>query len=252
MRPISISYTLRAAKGDVIAAYQGRTRYYAASTMKLAVALATARLIDTGTLAWTDQLPASHTYHSAVGGVFTFDPDDIDPLFPADGVPISIRELVTCMIDRSCNEATNMLLEHIGVAAAEDTCRLCGLHDMHVDRLIGDVAAAKQTGISNEVTTDDLSEIMRRIVRGTHTSETATSVLRHALMNQQYAVIGPQLGDDVVWGSKSGWVDGINHDVAFIGDPDSDDMQVLAVCTSGYGEEQAHDIIRALTHALLR
>lgn len=255
-RSVSVSYTLRGRDGHILDSYRGDTRYYAASTMKLAVALAALRLTDDGLLPLDETLPATHTYESAAGGTFTFDPDDVDPEFPAEWTPVSVRELIDCMIDRSCNEATNMLIGRIGYGPVADACRLCRLRDMHVDRMIGDVAAVRKTGLRNEVTTDDLSSLMLQIVRGDHLGRASTDLLVSALECQRFAVIGDVVGDvvggDVVWGSKSGWVDGINHDVAFIGEPDAPDLRVLAICTEGYGESQAHEAMHALAASLLR
>ncbi|WP_206538630.1 serine hydrolase [Bifidobacterium biavatii] len=246
-----MSFTLRDAEGNVLRSYHGDRRYYAASTMKLVVGLAVLRLVDAGAIRLDDVRPATHVYESAVGGTFGFDPDDVDPGFPAEGEPITVRDLFEIMIDRSCNEATNMLIAMTGYDALAATCALCRLRDMHVDRMIGDVAAAKATGIRNEVTTDDLSSLMLQIVRGDHLSRESTLLFRGALSRQQYAVIGPILPAGTPWGSKSGWVDGINHDVAFVGAPDSASLRILSVCTGGYGESQAHEAIRAVTSAVL-
>ena len=49
----------------------------------------------------------------------------------------------------------------------------------------------------------------------------------------------------VPYGSKSGWVDGIRHDVAFVGTPGPGAL-VIAVCTSGYDEAHAEEALRAL------
>ena len=51
--------------------------------------------------------------------------------------------------------------------------------------------------------------------------------------------------DGVPCGSKSGWVDGIRHDVAFVGEPGPDAL-VVAVCTRGYEEPDAEEALRAL------
>ena len=50
--------------------------------------------------------------------------------------------------------------------------------------------------------------------------------------------------DHVPHGSKSGWVDGIRHDVAFVGPPGPDAL-VVAVCTRGYAETDAEELLRA-------
>ena len=259
-RPIALSFTLRNMEGDILSSYHGTYRYYAASTMKLAVALTVLHTVDDGRLALDDAIPATHRYPSAAGGSFRFDEEDSDPLFPAEGDSISVRELLESMIERSCNESTNMLMGMVGIEAIHEMCARCGLHDMHVDRLIGDVAAARATGISNEVTSDDLSWLMVQAVRGDYLAAASTKLLRNALRQQRYPVIAdvlPELGkQNVDWGSKSGWVDGIRHDVAFLGDPDDPHSLVLCVLSSGIEDEAAiaaeHAIAAGLLEPLLR
>ena len=51
--------------------------------------------------------------------------------------------------------------------------------------------------------------------------------------------------EGVPYGSKSGWVDGIRHDVAFVGGPGPDAL-VVAVCTRGYDEPEAEETLQAL------
>lgn len=259
-RPVSMSFTLRNASGTILASWHGDTRYYAASTMKLAVAMAVLQRIDHGAWPLDLALPATHQWHSGAGGMFGMDDEDVDPLFPAAGESITIRELVNTMIERSCNESTNMLMELVGIDAIHNICRQCGMRDLHVDRLIGDVAAARATGISNQVTTDDLSSLMVQAVRGDWLTTQSTDFLRAALRRQQFPVIAPILPElpgnenaaDIDWGSKSGWVDGIRHDVAFIGDPDGEDWHVLAICSSGYRDDEAITAVQAVAAAALQ
>ncbi|MGO2534966.1 MAG: serine hydrolase, partial [Brachybacterium tyrofermentans] len=77
--------------------------------------------------------------------------------------------------------------------------------------------------------------------------ELARSVLRA----QRIPVIAAALADGVDWGSKSGWVDGYRHDVAFVGDPDSAELRVLAVMTAGLAPEAADEKIASLVRELL-
>jgi beta-lactamase class A len=51
--------------------------------------------------------------------------------------------------------------------------------------------------------------------------------------------------DGVPFGSKSGWVDGIRHDVAFVGAPGQDTL-VVAVCTRGYDPANAEEALKAI------
>ena len=55
--------------------------------------------------------------------------------------------------------------------------------------------------------------------------------------------------EDVDHGSKSGWVDGYRHDVAFR-DPDGEELHVLAAMTSGLQPQEADARIAQLCDLL--
>lgn len=247
-----ISYTLRDANGEVLDRRQGGTVYYAASTIKLAVAMAVIREVEHGRLQWDHTVPSTHRFTSARGGTFSLadDPDEEDRELPPDGTPITVRTLLEIMINRSSNEATNMLLGLVGIARVQQLCRECGMRHLHIERLIGDLAA-RDAGTPNEVTTDDLSSLMLQAVGGTWAEPPDMLLLQRALQQQRFPVIGQILPDGMVWGSKSGDVTGIEHDVAFVGDPTQGDMRVLAICTRGYDSQSAHEAMHAVAHALL-
>jgi beta-lactamase class A len=70
------------------------------------------------------------------------------------------------------------------------------------------------------------------------------------LRAQEYSLIGPALPAAARWGSKSGWVTGIRHDVAFAQPCEGSDPSegfILAVCTRAYAEEEATTAIAALS-----
>ena len=249
----SVSFTLRDSSGRVLASRGGDVVYYAASTIKLAVAMAVVEEVEAGGLTWDRTVPSTHSFVSARGGVFSLadDPDEMDTELPPDGTPISVRDLLEAMIDRSSNEATDMLLALVGIPRVQRLCREQGMRLLHIERQIGDLAA-RDAGQPNEVTSDELSLLMLRAVgRGWGAERGGIAFLRHALSRQRFPVIADVLPVGVPWGSKSGWVTGINHDVAFIGDPDADGLLVLAVCTRGYEEQPAHEVIRAVAVAAL-
>ncbi|MDN5688993.1 MAG: class A beta-lactamase-related serine hydrolase, partial [Brachybacterium sp.] len=82
-------------------------------------------------------------------------------------------------------------------------------------------------------------------------SARSVDLARTALRAQQIPVIARALREGVPWGSKSGWVDGYRHDVAFIGDPDAADVRYLAVMTSGLDPEAADEEIARRVRALV-
>src|SRR5699024_1056520 len=198
--------------------------------------------------------------------------DHLDATHPAERSPVTVRELLRRMIDRSSNEATDHVLTLIGLDAVAEAIAGLGLSGTRVERLIGD-AAAIERDLTNETTPADLVATVRALVaphtgegrgadgRGTWLSPSSRELAREALAAQQIPIIATALRPGVPVGSKSGWVDGYRHDVAVIGDPRApagqgsgaghQEARYLAVMTSGMSEAEADAAIRERVRALL-
>lgn len=159
-----IAWALVDADGTVLAEHESARPFYAASTIKLHVLLAALHAADTGDLELDSTIPATRTFRGVDGAVFTLGGDHLDPTHPADGTPIPVRELLVRMIDRSSNEATNAVIDLVGLDAVEAVIEELGLRATRVERRIGDAAAIAR-GLTNETCAADLAETMRRIVR---------------------------------------------------------------------------------------
>jgi beta-lactamase class A len=249
---LAIAYSLHDADGAALAERHGTEPFYAASTIKLVVMLATAIAIDRERASLGEQLACRRSFDSGVPGArpFRLDADRQDPEFPEDGRLVSIGELIRMMIGRSSNEATNLLVDRIGLAAISETIAVCGLQQTTMERRIGDLAADDR-GMTNTVSTRDLAMVMRSIVTGRFTGPDTTAVMRGALAEQRHRRITTVLPDSMSYGSKSGEVPGFVHDVAFVGDPESDRVLYLAVCTRGFDEAHGVEIIAAVAESLL-
>jgi beta-lactamase class A len=67
-----------------------------------------------------------------------------------------------------------------------------------------------------------------------------------AMLGRQHdRLLTAHVPDGVPFGSKSGSVDGIRHDVAFVGEPGPDAL-VVAACTRGYEAPDAEEALRAI------
>lgn len=246
--------------GLVLAEHDPHRAFYAASTIKLHVLLAALGWSPEGAEDGTPArpaldlgrtVPATRTFRGVSGGEFTLTGDHLDPTHPADGTPITVGELLTRMIDRSSNEATDTIITLLGggdpgdgLRAVGRVIRDLGLTGTRVERLIGDDVATGR-GLTNETSAADLATTMATIVRGDGLTGDAHALALDALRSQRIPVITSVLRPGVDHGSKSGEVDGIRHDVAFAGD------RILAVLTSGYAEDEANTVIRDLARRLL-
>lgn len=275
---ISVSHCLVDAQGRVLSAQQAERPYYAASTIKLHVLLAALRAAEQGRIDLGAQLPATRTFTGADGRPFTLDGDHLDPTHPADGAPIEVAELLRRMIDRSSNEATDQVIELVGLDAVAAGIAHLGLGATRVERLIGD-ASALAAGATNETSAADLAGTLLATVRGGADSSDGSglsgpsdpsgpsdasdpqaplllapasrALALAALREQRIPVIATALRPGVDHGSKSGWVDGYRHDAAFVGDPDGPGLRVLAVMTAGLDPSAADARITGLVRELL-
>jgi beta-lactamase class A len=152
------------------------------------------------------------------------------------------------MICRSSNEATNVLFDRIGRPAIAEAFRLCGATSTRMQRRIGDQRAVR-AGLTNETTAEDLVLVMAGILGGGMTTQRSADWMREVLAGQEHPRIGSVVSAGTPWGSKSGDVPGIEHDVAYVGEPVA--RRLLAVCTRGFEPEQGREVIRAVAQALL-
>lgn len=249
-----IAYCLTTLDGELLAERNADSRFYSASTIKLAVLVAAITAVERGELSLQQELISRHTFTSQLGGSFSFEPEEYDAGMAPEGQPMSLQDVLARMISVSSNEATNMVVELLGFPAVMAALAHCGANNSKMERLIGDIAALEQ-GLSHEVTVGDLCSIMQAIVTGKVANAEHTELMMNWLRAQEFPIIGSELQEigGADWGSKSGWVTGIQHDVAFIfPDKAATGMgYLLAVCTRAYAEPDANETIRSLSRALL-
>lgn len=246
----SLSYCLLDADGHVLDCKGADRPYYAASTIKLHVLFASLSAIDGGTLDPDRSVASSRTFTGADGGPFTLQGEHLEETHPADGELITVRDQLIRMIDRSSNEATDHVIELVGLEGVARGVADLALAATRVERKIGDQSAIDQ-GATNETSAQDLVATIRALVGGAALSPASTELARCALRAQRVRVIGNAVRNAVDLGSKSGWVDGYRHDVAFIGDPDGEELRHLAVMSSGMTPRAADERIVALARNVL-
>lgn len=222
--------------------------FYAASTIKLAVLIAVMRMVDDNSLVLEQKLSSQHEFLSSIpqAGLFVFEEDEVDVGMPPVGDEISLWDALDRMITVSSNETTNMAVNLTGLEAVNEALRVCQTSVSKMERLIGDHVAMDR-GLTNEVSVRDLTRILSSIVNGLCASAESTDLMIELLRAQQLGVIGEAIPSHE-WGSKSGWVNGIRHDVAFFAPPGSgiSEGYILAVCTRGYEALPGTEAIQAI------
>lgn len=237
--------------GRVLASRQPDAIVYSASTIKLAVLIAAMRQVDAGLLTLDQPVTVKEQFRSRIAGAgaFTFEEDEVDRGMPPSGSTVTLGEALGRMVYASSNSGTNMVLELTGMDAVADALDLCGAKSSKLERLISD-HAARDAGFTHQTTAGDLVRIMRAIASGSVAKPQSTEFMLTQLRRQEHPVIGAELPSSTDWGSKSGWVEGIHHDVAFVGRPDAPGSYLLAVCTQGYEQGQAVEVIKSVTAAV--
>ncbi len=241
-----IAFCVRRAAGQVLAERLADEQFYAASTVKLAVLVAVARALEAGTVTLETPLTSTDTFRSEAPGApdFRIDPDDVDEGMPAPGTPMPLADVVERMVVVSSNEATNMVVELLGRDVVNAALADAGATSSTFGRKYSDLAAAALGG-SHRTTAGDLAALMSAVVTGALAGPQWTAWMTAMLGRQQDRQLTAHVPDGVPFGSKSGWVDGIRHDVAFVGEPGPDAL-VVAVCTRGYEAPDAEEALRAI------
>ncbi|MGH3447919.1 MAG: serine hydrolase [Nocardioidaceae bacterium] len=233
--------------GPPVSMHQADSPHYAASTMKLALALAAFRRQDAGELDLDTTVPVHNDFASAYEGRFAVDRDeDSDPEpWQRMGTDVSLRWLAYRSIVRSSNLATNLLLDAVGREAVATTLSHVGTTGSVVARGIED-AAARESGLQNIVTAADLARTLQSVATGRAASADSCRELLDVLAAQQINdAIPAGLPAGVKVAHKSGWVEGISHDAGIVY-PADDPPYILVVCTSSALTEQAgRDLIAA-------
>jgi beta-lactamase class A len=231
--------------GRVRVAQQPDLQFYAASTMKVPVMIAVFRRAEQGRIDLDAPIPIHRTFTSVRdGSPFVINTADVDEeLTAADGQTRSVRQLLERMITLSSNNATNLLLELITLAEAQQAADDAGARNTVIARPIGDDDAAA-AGIQNYVTAADLVAIMTAIATGTIASPASCQEMLQILTRQRRREGLPAgIPTQVRSASKGGWVAGLRHDVAVIWPPGGTPY-CQAVCTRGLSDGEALNAIR--------
>lgn len=209
--------------------------HYAASTMKLPLVVAAYRRHERDEIDLDAEVPVHNTFRSASDGSpysLRQADDQDDETWDLVGSSASLRGLARRSIVRSGNLATNLVLEHVGAAEVTNVLADAGCSAVTVlPRGIGD-AVAREAGLDNIVTAHDLARVIGGIASRTLALEATCADVEAVLASQQHRDKVPAgLPPGTYVANKTGWVDGVAHDVALVR-PDGATPFVLVVCTT--------------------
>jgi beta-lactamase class A len=220
-------------------------QHYSASIMKLPVLIAAHRLVERGELDLRHPLRVHNDFASqAPGHRFSLDPgEDSDPqTWAALGADVPLETLVQRMVTVSGNLATDLVLDQVGTDEVAAVLAAAGCSGRtSIVRGIEDYPA-RDAGIDNLITADDMARLMVALAEGHLAGAEASAACERVLQAQEYrrgipAGLPPE---GLVVGNKTGWITNVNHDVALVRGPGLPAVG-LAVLVSAAGTEEERE-----------
>lgn len=198
-------------------------QHYSASVMKLPILVAAHRLAERGLLDLSRPVLVHDDFASRKPGQrFVMDQgEDSDPdTWAARGAEVALEVLTHRMITVSGNLATNLVLDEVGTDEVAAVLAAAGCSPRTtIVRGIEDYAA-REVGLDNLITADDLALLLVALGDGQLAGADATEAIEETLLAQAFRDgIPAGLPAGLVVGNKTGWVDGVNHDVALVRAP---------------------------------
>jgi beta-lactamase class A len=242
-----VSVWLGDLEGRVYVERDADVPHYAASTMKLPLLVAALRRHESGELDLDQQVPVHNRFASAAdGSPFSLDQaeDQDDDTWAALGGQRSLRSLAEHMTVKSGNLATNLVLEHVGAGAVAEVLSHAGASTTTVlTRGIED-AVAREAGLDNLVTAADLGLVLRGVAARTLARPDTCAGIEAVLARQEHRSGVPAgLPAGTYVANKTGWVDGITHDVALVRPDDRPPYVLVVLTTLDLAEAEAHKLI---------
>ena len=235
-KTVAIAY--RDLRTGYAASIHGDVVLHAASTMKVPVMLEVFRAADGGRLDLDQPVPLTNSFASIVdGSPYALDPaDDSDPEPYAHlGESWPLRRLVSAMIVRSSNLATNLVIARADPRAVQATCEVLGTRAMRVRRGVED-GKAFAAGLNNVTTADDLATLLVALANDTAASPASCAAMRTILEAQEFNDLIPAgLPPGTRVAHKTGQITAHQHDAAIVHPPDGTPY-VLVVLTQGWAE----------------
>lgn len=228
--------------------------HYAASTMKLPLLVAAYRRHERGEIDLDRKVPVHNEFASvADGSPFRLEQSDDqdDDTWALVGSEATLRRLALHAVVKSGNLATNLLLEHVGRGEVAEVLVDAGCSGETVlPRGIED-AKAREAGLDNWVTAHDLALVMAGVADLRLADEQTCADIEQVVAQQEHRdKIPAGLPRDTYVANKTGWVEGVAHDVALVR-PEDGAPYVLSVCTTAdVPETTANELIADISRRI--
>jgi beta-lactamase class A len=208
--------------GEVLprVAVEPDAQHYSASIMKLPILVAAYRLVERGRLDLDRRVLVHNDFASQSPGhrFLLDDAEDSDPqTWAALGRDVTLRVLIHRMVTVSGNLATDLVLDAVGTDEVAAVLAASGCSDRTaIVRGIEDYPA-RDAGIDNLITADDMARLVVALAEGRLAGPEASEACERVLEAQEYrSGIPAGLPAGLVIGNKTGWITNVNHDVALV------------------------------------
>lgn len=203
--------------------YHGDQWFHAASTIKVAVLLALFDAVAQGRFPLQARLHVRNRFLSvADGGPYRIASgrDANSAVHARVGRMMKIQELALHMIATSSNLATNLLLDLVGLEAAQQTLERLSLRGVELRRGVEDTRAF-EAGISNRITANGLLQLFRVIEEEHAFSPAAARQMREILFQQAFrrglpAGLPEAVRNEARIAHKTGEISTVAHDAGLV------------------------------------
>jgi beta-lactamase class A len=178
-----------------------------ASLAKIPVMLAVEAAVERGDLSLDDPLVVTAGRRAGGAGILKRRPA---------GTTVTVGEALDLMIARSDNTATNLLVDLVGMDAANEAARALGADRTVMRRDVMDLRALGR-GVENRTTPEDLARLLEAIDAGVAVSPVAAARMRERLLAQRVRDRIPRhLPDEVPVAHKTGLMRNVVADAGIV------------------------------------
>jgi len=203
-----------------------------ASLVKIPIMAAVYELAEKGDLSLNEKLTYKKKYHCGGSGIIKRS---------RYGTKFTIRELVELMITLSDNVATHMLIDRIGIKNLNKIFKELGLKNTNINRFVMDLQA-RDKGIENYTTAEDIGLLLEKIYRGKLVSKEASVEMLLIMLKQRISDrIPKKLPTQVAVAHKTGLMKDVCHDAGVVYTNNGD--FIICVLTHNIKPQVAKEII---------
>ena len=181
----------------------GEKKMLSASTIKLVIMAELMRRVHIGETSLENKITITAQMKTGGDGILK----ELDP-----GHSFTLKELLTLMIIISDNEATNILIDFLGMESINQMAQTMHLKRAHLGRKMMD-SKDKEAGYDNTICAEDIKDILKSIYEGTCIDKESSKMMLDILKQQQQSGrLQLYLPESVVLAHKCGDLDCLEND----------------------------------------